>query len=268
MEHQVFHDLSLKSSQLFQMDHLFQTSSYSIIFETKNISGKLRFQENPKQLIRIKANGEMDAFECPAAQVRRKCELLGDWFQNRNINMPIYGAVILAFPKQLVELAPKKTKIFFPSQLPSFIRTFPQEKKPLGNLKSIAQELAAHHQPYIPEPICQAYDIPRDDILTGVKCQKCGTLGMKKIKRSWACGKCGHHDQYAHIPTIIEWYLVVGENMTNKDCRNFLHVDMKTATRILQSMELLGTGGKRNRTYQIDFKRYLQKSTKFDCIED
>lgn len=89
MEHQVFHDLSLKSSQLFQMDHLFQTSSYSIIFETKNISGKLRFQENPKQLIRIKADGGMDAFECPAAQVRRKCELLKDWFQTRNMDIPV-----------------------------------------------------------------------------------------------------------------------------------------------------------------------------------
>lgn len=67
MNYRVLHDLTLKTSQTFQLDHIFSTLSYSLVLETKNISGKLRFQENPDQLVRIRENGQIDAFECPAA---------------------------------------------------------------------------------------------------------------------------------------------------------------------------------------------------------
>ncbi|WP_062107179.1 nuclease-related domain-containing protein [Bacillus niameyensis] len=259
MNYRVLHDLTLKTSQTFQMDHIFSTLSYSLVLETKNISGKLRFQENPDQLVRIRENGQIDAFECPAAQVRRNCELLQEWYASKNIYLPVYGVVVLAYPKQIVELAPKKTKVLFPSQISSFIRKLPQ--KPIlseESLHQLALELRDSNEPYIPRPICLAYDIPKSDIMTGVRCSSCDFLGMEKVLRGWHCLKCEHRDRFAHIQTMMEWFLIMGDTMTNKDCREFLHVDMKTATRILQSIDLIGSGGKRNRTYQINFSKLLK----------
>lgn len=44
--------------------------------------------------------------------------------------------------------------------------------------------------------------------------------------------------------------------MTNKDCRKFLCIDdAQVAYRLLQSIDLIMQGAKRNRTYQMDFKR-------------
>ena len=43
MDHRIFHDVSLFTSSTFQIDTLFLTSSYALIFEVKNIGGRLKF---------------------------------------------------------------------------------------------------------------------------------------------------------------------------------------------------------------------------------
>ncbi|GIN20640.1 hypothetical protein J1TS3_17740 [Siminovitchia fordii] len=45
----------------------------------------------------------------------------------------------------------------------------------------------------------------------------------------------------------------MGREMTNKDCREFLGVDMNIASRILNSMDLNRTGSCRYRRYTLDF---------------
>jgi hypothetical protein len=259
MDHHIFYDLSLFSTCLFQMDALFLTRYYAIIFEAKNIAGTLRFQDNPPQLIQIK-DGQTKGYDSPAAQVERYGELLTIWFGSRKIQLPIYRAVVLAYPKQIVERAPAKTKILFPSLLAPYIRSIPQDQIRLDceTFNCLSAELVNNHQFYIPAPICETFHIPRNDIRTGLLCKTCGHLGMKKTIRSWECPQCGWHDHLAHLPALKEWFLILGRKMTNTDCREFLHVDRKTATRILASMDLLSEGTFKNRIYMMDFGGYHQ----------
>jgi hypothetical protein len=120
IDHRIFFDLSLSTSSYFQIDTLFLTPSFAIVFEVKNIAGSLKFIKTPPQLIRTSADGQVDGFDSPAAQVERNVELLEEWFHRRDIHLPIYGVVVLAYPKQIVELAPVKTKNFIP-KIDSFI---------------------------------------------------------------------------------------------------------------------------------------------------
>ena len=76
---------------------------------------------------------------------------------------------------------------------------------------------------------------------------------MDKVIKGWHCESCGIYSKTAHEKTVKEWFLLFGGKMTNTDCREFLHVNMKTATRILQSMNLRSEGSYRNRTYTMDF---------------
>lgn len=258
MEHRIFHDLTLKASQIFQIDSLLVTQAFSLIFEVKNISGKLTFKEDPPQLIRVKENGQIDGFDSPAAQVERNVELLQEWLQQRGINIPVYGVVVLAYPKQIVEVAPKKTKVLFPKLIPTYIKKFYPLPKNFDSktLDSITAKLVQAHQPFIPNPICQTYNIPKTAFQTGVLCTFCGKFGMKKIKKSWQCPSCKETDRLAHQKDIRVWFLLFGRKMTNRDCREFLGVDdLSTATRILKSMKLPYEGTFRNRTYLMDFTR-------------
>lgn len=260
LDHYIFYDLSLTSASTFQMDTFFLTRYYGIIFEVKNISGTLQFIDNPPQLIQTKDNGEVKGLESPAAQVERNGDLLTIWLNSRNIDLPIYRVVVLAYPKQIVEKAPAKTKILFPSLIPSYIRNIPQNhvKLDLETFNWLSSELVNNHIFYIPSPICETYNIPKTNILTGVICDSCGYIGMKKTNKSWYCSNCESFNPLAHHQTIKEWFLLFGGKMTNKDCREFLHVDRYTATRILKNMNLKSEGANKNRSYWMDFEELFR----------
>lgn len=256
-EHRILHDLSLFSASSFQIDSLFVTRFFAIVFEVKNISGRLAFKDNPPQLVRTRETGEVDGFESPAAQVERNGDLLEAWFKEHGINIPVYRVVVLAYPRQIVDRPPANTPVLFPTHVPPFIRDLPRKHPSLDyrTLNWLGEKLVASHNNYIPRPVCDIYNIPRRDIRTGVICSSCGAIGMVKITRSWRCTSCGRLDHKAHERSVWEWFLIMGREMTNRDCREFLHVDQKAASRILQGMNLSSSGAFRYRKYSFNFHK-------------
>ncbi|WHT48470.1 nuclease-related domain-containing protein [Sporosarcina thermotolerans] len=83
MKHGIFNDLSLSSSAFFQVDTLFITPWYAVLFEVKNISGELTVTENPPQLIRTLDSGQVSGFKSPIAQLQSNCELFQDWLYSQ-----------------------------------------------------------------------------------------------------------------------------------------------------------------------------------------
>lgn len=264
-EHHIFHDLSPCSNDKFQIDTFAMTPGFGVVLEVKNIGGVLEFKDNPPQLIRTKENGHKDGFESPVVQLERNSELLNEWLRSRNIHLPIYGAVVLAYPKQIVAVPPAKTKILFPNLIPTYIKSIPQKTKKLDpdTFQWISAELMNSHQLYIPKPISEAYDIPFGDFQPGVRCKTCGRIGMIKLPRTWLCPKCKATDNMAYQRDLLEWLLLFKQHITNRECREFLQIgDIHTATRILRSMNLESEGTFRNRSYFIGEKTPLDELTR------
>ncbi|WP_256989019.1 NERD domain-containing protein [Bacillus sp. EB106-08-02-XG196] len=253
----IFHDLSLSSDTYFQMDHLFKTPHFVLILETKNMAGSLEFRDNPPQLIQKREDGQIKYYESPVVQLERNMELMSAWLSQRNIDFPLYGAIVLAYPKQHVEIPPANTKVLFPNLIPPFIKGLPQEGKGLdpSAFHRLSKELLNSHQTYIPKPICESYQIPLEDIQPGVRCVACGKIGMEKLPRTWHCPTCNVNNHLAHQATLAEWFLVVKRSITNRECREFLGVDIHTAKRILLSMDLITCGKFRDRSYRMDFSK-------------
>ena len=259
--HIFLHDLSLKSTGKFQIDTLYLTPSHAVIFEVKNMAGTLIFKENPPQLIRILENGQRRAFGSPAAQIERNQDLFNDWLHARGITLPIYPVIVFAYPKQIIEEPPANIPVLFPNSVPGFLRRLPKQHSTLKSdeLVALTKELTDSHAGYIPKPLCEKYSIPIDELITGVACSNCGHLGMKRVIRTWHCNNCNTTDPFAHEQTITEWFLLVGREITNRECRRFLHLDkVQTATRILNSMPMIPEGNLKKRKYTIDFHTFLE----------
>ncbi|MEW9053501.1 MAG: nuclease-related domain-containing protein [Neobacillus sp.] len=255
----IIHDLSLSSDTLFQIDHYFFTPYFGLVLDTKNIGGTLEFKDNPPQLVAIKENGQISSFESPVTQLERNLELLTAWLHNRNIYLPLYGAVVLAYPKQIVSVPPTNTTLLFPNTIPPFINSIPQTDRKLNDdaFKWLSVELVKCHRPFIPKPICESYQIPQKDILPGVRCGTCGKIGMIKLPRTWHCRFCKVNDNKAHLRALWEWSLICKRTITNRECREFLEVDNKdTAKRILLSLNLPYQGTFKKRTYFIDPRKF------------
>jgi rubredoxin len=258
----LFHDLSPSSDEKFQMDTVALTPWFGVVLEVKNIGGVLEFKDNPPQLIRTREDGHKDGFESPVVQLERNQDLLGTFLQGRNIRLPIYGAVVLAYPKQIVAVPPAKTKLLFPNLLPTYIRSLPQQGKKLDHetFNWLSAELLHSHQPFVPKPISEAYKIPYKDFKPGVRCGVCGRIGMVKLPRTWYCPFCEATDHLAHERNLREWFLIFKRTITNRECREFLGVDdIDTAKRILQSMDLTPEGKNRYRLYRADLSKLIKK---------
>lgn len=253
MQYRVLHDVSLTSSTPFQIDTLFITPTYAVIFEVKNISGELKIVSNPPQLIRVLNNGEVKGFNSPITQVENNCTLLQDWFLSRNISLPIYGAIVLAYSKQRVDLFDTKTPFLFPSAVPNFIRNLPIAPPLLDEetFSTLTNDLVYSHREYIPPPICLTYPEIKSSIKTGVSCPSCDFIGMQKYMKGWRCTACGKTSPDAHKQAIRDWFLLYGGQMSNQDCCTFLHIKRQSATRILRGMNLRQEGANRNRTYSM-----------------
>ncbi|EKN69260.1 hypothetical protein BABA_11116 [Neobacillus bataviensis LMG 21833] len=263
-ENRIIHDVSPTADEKFQMDTNMLTPWYVSMLEVKNISGVLEFKDNPAQLVRTRDDGHKDGFESPVIQLERNCRCLKDWLGSRNIQLPIYGAVVLAYPKQIVAVPPLKTKLLYPYLIPSYIKTIPQPEKRLDieTFNWLSTELLNSHRPFIPKPISETYKIPFGDFQTGVQCVLCGRFGMIKSPRTWHCPHCGTVDHLAHQRTLLEWFLINKRTITNRECREFLRVDdIQVAKRILQSMNWQTEGTFRNCKYLMEFNIHdsLQK---------
>lgn len=264
-EHHIFHDLSPAWREKFQLDSFVLTPWFGTVLEVKNIGGVLEFKDNPPQLIRTREDGHQDGFESPVVQLERNHELISDWLWSRNINLPIFDAVVLAYPTQIVAVPPKNTKILFPRLIPSYLKSIPQHgnKLDLETFNWLSAELLKSHQPFIPKPICETYGIPFGDFRTGGRCDACGLFGMIKLPRTWCCPKCGAVDHLVYQRTIREWFLIFKQQITNRECREFLGVDdIHTAKRILLSMDLQSEGTYRDRRYFMDLSSKYQTNNR------
>ncbi|GHH98031.1 nuclease-related domain-containing protein [Neobacillus kokaensis] len=257
-ENRIYHDLSLSCDEKFQIDSHCLTPWHGFVFEVKNIGGVLEFKDNPPQLISTKDNGHQFGYESPVVQLQRNCDYLTEWLWSRNIQLPIYRAVVLAYPRQIVKVPPAHTTLLFPSLVPTFIKNIrrPEQKLDPDTFAWLSAELLRSHQRFIPRPVSEAYQIPLSDFRPGVRCKVCQRLGMIKLPRTWVCPTCDATDPIAHQKNLLEWFLIYKRTITNRECREFLGVDIHTAKRILQGMGFKGEGDYRYRKYLMEINNF------------
>ncbi|MFC4411505.1 nuclease-related domain-containing protein [Chungangia koreensis] len=258
-EYEIIHDLHLDANSKFQIDTVYFTPSYVMVLEMKNIAGKVRFEMNPRQMKRTLLSGQVDAFDCPGIQVEKNIMLLKEWLFDRGFDLPVYGAVLFARSSTIFENEPP-FKVMFPSELPVYLRKIHQPGKEMdrGTFQLLARELIESHIVFNPFPICRNYKIELEQILTGVECKQCLELGMKKVKKGWICSQCGFIDRHAHRDTLVEWFMLFGGELTNRECRRFLGIDnAQLATRLLEGANLIPYGNNKGRKYGMDLLTFF-----------
>ncbi|MDW0108750.1 nuclease-related domain-containing protein [Sporosarcina aquimarina] len=260
----ILNDLSLSSRTLFQIDTLLLTPEFAVICEVKNISGELTVKENPPQLLRVADDGTITGFISPLAQVENTCSLFKDWLLSQQIDIPVYGCVVLAYAKQRITIPPTHIPILFPRLVPNYVRSLHADSPKLtsNELRQLTTSLINAHRDYLPDSICSIFDITTDSIKKGVACPSCEQIGMRKRGKGWFCTSCGTRSNDAHIQAIRDWFMLFNKPLTNTCCRSFLGVkNPRTALNLMTTMELTANGNNRGRTYTLKLNKRRQKHT-------
>ena len=242
----LLHDICLiQDGVYFQMDSVLITPGNILIFEIKNLGGKLTVKAKPTQFIQ-ENNGDRKVIHSPIIELERKKLFLDRWMRERGMDVPITGMVALAFTNELY--VEEETNIIIAStqEIPIILNKMAIENKKWGRreISNIANEMARLHQEYNPFPLTLTMKIPRNDILSGVICPNCKRFGMKWKRRKWVCGGCTYSAVDCHIPSINDWFYLIDKKITNRDFREFTGVENRhISKRLLQNagLELVGT---------------------------
>lgn len=253
--HAILHDIFLKQDHAyFQVDSIMITPSAIILFEIKNIAGKLHIKQNPTQFIRESVNGERTVLKSPIEEMERKKHYFANWLRQRNIEIPLIDYIVFAYQNELTIENTSSHRLAFSYEIPNRLRSLEIKEDILNadQIKRLANELIKTHRQYDPFPLIEKYALTVQDLATGVACTNCNQLMMQWRAKSWHCRACGHKDRTAHHATLAEWYCIGGPQLTNQQFRHFTNIHSRhIAKRMLANPYTQLSGKKRSAIYQL-----------------
>lgn len=249
-----YHGLRLYNGKsYFQIDTLIISKCYVLVVEIKNINGTVEYDKKNNQFTR---KGKV--LTNPLSQVKLQKLQIVDWFQSHK-SPP--------FPVDfLVAMANNSTKINTPSGLPDhywkicsghdflekiqiYEKMYKIEQISSKERKRLKKLLLKCHTP-LEVDVLKKYTISKKEVITGVQCPSCKAIPMIHEFATWTCPTCLHKSKNVHKKTIHDYFLIMGPTITNKQFRDFTHLESRQiASRLLGEMNLPHTGTNKGRIY-------------------
>jgi hypothetical protein len=258
--HQFLRNISLSIGEWkVQIDGLLLTERGAIVIESKNISGKLHFDEATGEFSRVDSDGIRTVMEDPTIQLNKHMRFLAKFFKLKEIALPINGLVVFTSKQCEFISKPKNNYVCKTYQMIDYLfnilQTFPP-KVTRQDLSTIDKLLQQHHTPYKRNPLCRQYFIDANDLLTGILCANCKKHSViRKHKTGWICLECQKADEMAIHYAVQEYFSLIDDQLNNKRLREFCNLDSPyTASRILAAFDFEVSGALKNRTYELKKK--------------
>ncbi len=246
--------LPLSPSVFIQMDIVMVLRHGVLIFESKQIAGRLRFVQNPAALQKVE-NGEVTlVMDCPAAQFEDQRDSFTLWLATRGFRAPVDGSVV--FTTNPVIEGPPNLPIISLRELRGFIRSAVQAEPVLSSkdVRLLVNTIEKSRSRFIPYPLCGRYGIDPATIQWGPRCG-CGSRLVKSTERRWSCENCKFQGTPSYGHALLDWFLLRSETITVQQCSALFGIHRQSAWRLLGRMRLTkveGKGGKHT-LYRIDY---------------
>ena len=256
----VLWDVNLKMDNWpVQIDGLLLTERCAIIIESKNISGKIHFDEKNGEFYRFDEDDVKTVMEDPRVQPNKHMRFLAAWFKLRKVTLPIHGLIVFTAKKCEFIAKPADTPICKTYQMPEIllkIWTASPPQAPDLKIPKIKKMLLSNQTPFIQIPLCKRYFIRPGDLKIGVYCRNCESYGMLRVKRSWQCPSCCHRDSCAHALALQEYFTLIDTHITNEKFREFCGLGSRfVAGRLLNQFDLHTTGESKARRYYLNTQK-------------
>ena len=238
-----------------QFDGIVLTKRGAIVIDSKNISGKLHFDDKTGEFYRFDNNDVKEVFDDPRIQLNKNIRFLSKWLARKKIHLPVSGLIVFTAKSCEFIARPKGKHLCKVYQMPEYLfqilKAFPLEAEPL-NLPKLKKQILSAHVPYPRTPLSEKHFIKVSEIRTGVQCQTCKTYGMKRIKKSWQCPACGCRDRQAHHAALREYFSLIDEQITNQAFREWCGLESRSvATRLLAQFDFEIAGESKARKYSL-----------------
>ena len=234
--HYLFHDLHTVNGveQEHQMDTVFVCKHFVLVVEVKNISGRIDFDDERHQFVRLRDDGVWESFRNPVDQVKRHKELLEEWALDWSEYVPIEAAIVIANPNTVIGRVSAEVPIFNVSGLRSKVGQLVKKHEQASvNMRSVRDYLLTQYKPF-------SYGVKKSNvkIRNGVLCMNCEEV-MVHGRYRFECMKCGWKDcDWSALRAAMHDYRALyGDEITNSQFREFAGVQSaSTANKMLKRL--------------------------------
>lgn len=259
----ILHNLRIPDSNShFEIDTLILSGNFFLLVEVKNWYGTLYF-DGERQVIRIGDGGKEEGLPNPIPQVKLQRHRLQKVLNQQNFpRIPLLYFIVFSFPSTIIKPMfpefPVPKEVFHCNLLFQKIselnRQYETPVVDIDTLKKISSSLVTAHKPK-EKNVLDNYGIKQSELIKGVKCPKCSEAPMARRYGKWHCRRCNHFSKDAHIATLNDYILLIGNEITNREAREFLMVDSPNVVKnILQKEGYRASGSTKSRTYHLILK--------------
>lgn len=253
----ILQDLRIpQGTKHYQIDFLLLSTKFILLIENKNMPGIIEFDPDFKQVFR-RYNDTTEVYDCPVDQVKRQVYQFRNWLKKHNINpLPLEFLVTYSNHGSILQNPSKNKEIYdrvckggnLVFKVDEFQNLHQKEVLSLKDVKKLTKLLIKSHEPE--EATISKYGISPSEIIPGILCPACSKFHMERVSRSWYCPHCGTTSSNAHEQALLDYFLLIGPTITNKQLRSFLQLPSRSiATNLLSSMKLQYSGSTKNRVY-------------------
>ncbi len=253
----------------FQIDTLLLTRKMIYILEIKNYKGKFQYDSKLQQLTQ-EVDGKITAYKDPILQAEAQKTHLQQWLEKHGIyNVPIETLVVIAFPSTIIENTHQDSEVYkkiihnesLHQHLNRLSKSHTKDILTTATIRKLSKALIQEDEP-LRTNILEYHNIGEQHIIKGVPCEGCNQPPMQRLFGKWSCQKCHAISYTAHERIILDHFLLHGDTITNKQCRELLQVaSARTIYLMLNGMNLKQTGSTSARKYHSPpLKKFPQKS--------
>jgi hypothetical protein len=253
-------NLQIAPGYFVQIDVLILTPTHLIIYEAKNIAGRLRFESHPARLNKVNENGEIvDTYDCPIHQLQDEILNLERWLQLHNIPCAVDGAVVMT-GNAIIEKPPTQGRLLQIREIRHHMSRRIEGGKLKNELDELATYIVRHNRPFNPFPLITRHRIRIDEVCWYPICEKCHQLVRRKTKRQWICGSCGRISPDPFTGTLEDWFLLRSASISNSQVRKLFGLgSAAAATRVLNKYRLKRMGNSRATVYTWHYRERLKR---------
>ncbi|MGM9945066.1 MAG: nuclease-related domain-containing protein [Lysinibacillus sp.] len=249
IKHALFQDYSIQLGDFsYQMDTVFVCQHFILILEIKNIVGEIHVDNEKHQFIRIKPDGTREGFRNPVDQVKRHARVLRQLIENP---IPIEYAVVFSNSKAIIGKTPRNEPIFHVSGLETYVRRLISKYSVHLNHAEFDRVLDRFQKYY--SPLAFQFQIDKNKMIKGVLCSQCSYKRKMYFQHGkFECANCRYRSNMPLREALFDYYILVGEWITNKEFRDFVGIESSDAAkRLLQSLNVTCQGTNKGRRYKI-----------------
>ncbi|WP_168193818.1 nuclease-related domain-containing protein [Lysinibacillus sp. SGAir0095] len=233
---------------LHQIDTLFLCPHFMFILEIKNVSGKIWYEKDKHQFLRMNRIGEIESFQSPFDQVQRHADMIERIVERLGLTLPIHKAVVIAESSTIIGDVPKEFPIFhaigLPIELKKLLLKYSLSELSPVHYEMLINNLRTLHKPSIYVP---RFEIP--PLHKGAIC-RCGRRMAYNFGK-FVC-TCGMTSKEPLYQGLHDYRVLSSEWITNRAFRDFFFIESEhSVSKLLKRMNFDSKGSTRNRNYLI-----------------